>query len=45
MRLQIPFFFKQWGGSFAANKARGHLLNGRVWADQPAGMPALRHEE
>jgi protein gp37 len=32
--LDIPFFFKQWGGVF--KKRRGRLLEGREWNERPA---------
>src|SRR2546428_7367851 len=34
--VQIPFFFKQWGG-FPKRK-RGRVLNGRTYDEQPAGL-------
>lgn len=35
---QVPFFFKQWGGT---NKKRaGRLLEGRTWDEMPAQTPA-----
>jgi protein gp37 len=33
VRLDIPFFFKQWGGVF--KKKRGRTLEGREWNDKP----------
>lgn len=33
IRMHIPFFFKQWGGR--TPKARGRLLDGRVWDEMP----------
>ncbi|MEE9284858.1 MAG: phage Gp37/Gp68 family protein [Dehalococcoidia bacterium] len=31
----VPFFFKQWGGR--TSKARGRMLEGRIWSDMPLG--------
>ena len=30
VKMNIPFFFKQWGGKGAENKKRGRLLDGRI---------------
>lgn len=32
---KVPFFFKQWGGTW--KKRNGRLLDGRTWDDLPAG--------
>ncbi len=37
-RAQVPFFFKQWGGT--NKKKAGRLLEGRVWSEMPRGRPA-----
>ncbi|CAO5236744.1 DUF5131 family protein [Frankia sp. AgKG'84/4] len=34
----VPFFFKQWGGR--TPKAKGRLLDGRVWDEMPLASPA-----
>ncbi len=34
----VPFFFKQWGGR--TPKAKGRLLDGRVWDEMPLARPA-----
>ncbi|MCK9895651.1 DUF5131 family protein [Frankia sp. AgB32] len=34
----VPFFFKQWGGR--TPKAKGRLLDGRVWDEMPLSSPA-----
>jgi protein gp37 len=34
----VPFFFKQWGGR--TPKARGRLLEGRIWDEMPVSMAA-----
>jgi protein gp37 len=33
LRVEVPFFFKQWGG--ATPKAGGRLLDDRTWSDMP----------
>ena len=39
--FQVPFFFKQWGGT---NKKRsGRLLQDRTWDDMPLSMDSLHH--
>lgn len=40
VRLNIPFFFKQWGGRGAQKKLRGRLLDGREWSQMPCQSPA-----
>ena len=35
VRLNIPFFFKQWGGRGKLNKERGRELDGRTWEQKP----------
>jgi protein gp37 len=39
---QVPFFFKQWGGT--NKKKNGRLLEGRTWDEMPlnAGKGAAR---
>jgi protein gp37 len=32
-KLDIPFFFKQWGG--VNKKKSGRILDGRLWDDMP----------
>lgn len=34
LALEIPFFFKQWGGRYS--KVGGRLLDGREWSEMPA---------
>lgn len=34
---KVPFFFKQWGG--ITPKAKGRLLDGRVWNEMPVARP------
>ncbi len=36
LRVNVPFFFKQWGG-FQKKKA-GRLLDGRTWDQMPTGL-------
>ncbi|MEM7602852.1 MAG: phage Gp37/Gp68 family protein, partial [Verrucomicrobiota bacterium] len=37
--MEVPFFFKQWGG---VNKKRtGRILDGRTWDDMPAGVQVV----
>lgn len=39
LRMGVPFFFKQWGGT---NKSKsGRLLEGRTWDDMPLVAPYL----
>lgn len=39
LRMGVPFFFKQWGGT---NKSKsGRLLEGRTWDDMPLVTPYL----
>lgn len=35
LRADVPFFFKQWGGT--RKKKNGRLLEGRTWEQMPAG--------
>lgn len=37
VRLEIPFFFKQWGGARA--KSGGRTLDGRTWSEMPSTHP------
>jgi protein gp37 len=37
-RSEVPFFFKQWGGT--DKKKNGRLLEGRIWNEFPALSPA-----
>ncbi len=39
-RANIPFFFKQWGGT--NKKKSGRLLEGRTWDDRPMVRPELK---
>lgn len=34
LELDIPFFFKQWGGT--RKKVNGRLLDGRIWSEMPS---------
>lgn len=37
--LDIPFFFKQWGGTSKTNGAwGGNTLNGKIWQQMPGGL-------
>jgi len=36
---QVPFFFKQWGGT--RKKKAGRELDGRTWDEMPAPIPAV----
>ncbi|WP_194821570.1 DUF5131 family protein [Micromonospora sp. S-DT3-3-22] len=36
--VEVPFFFKQWGGR--TPKAGGRVLNGRTWDDMPLSLAA-----
>jgi protein gp37 len=38
VRSQVPFFFKQWGGT--RKKAAGRVLDGKVWNEMPRFTPA-----
>lgn len=35
VRVEVPFFFKQWGGPVA--KSGGRILDGRTWDQMPCG--------
>jgi len=35
LRLDVPFFFKQWGGK--TPKTGGRTLDGRNWDEMPGG--------
>ena len=37
VELNIPFFFKQWGGRGKAKKERGRVLDGQIWDGMPVG--------
>lgn len=37
-RSEVPFFFKQWGGT--RKKAAGRVLDGKVWDEMPRCSPA-----
>ncbi|MGB7875291.1 MAG: phage Gp37/Gp68 family protein, partial [Anaerolineales bacterium] len=40
LRANVPFFFKQWGGT---NKMKaGRVLEGRTWDEMPRGMQVAR---
>jgi protein gp37 len=39
-RANIPFFFKQWGGT--NKKKSGRLLEGRTWDEMPLVRPQLK---
>ncbi|HBX81471.1 MAG TPA: hypothetical protein DEG88_04720 [Propionibacteriaceae bacterium] len=38
VEAQVPFFFKQWGGS--TPKRKGRILEGRTWDQMPSGRTA-----
>jgi len=37
LALDVPFFFKQWGG--VQKKRQGRTLDGRTWDDMPSFVP------
>jgi protein gp37 len=40
LKVNVPFFFKQWGG--VNKKASGRILDGRTWDQYPSGNGKLR---
>jgi len=40
LRANVPFFFKQWGGT--NKKKAGRVLEGRTWDEMPRGMQVVR---
>lgn len=38
IRANVPFMFKQYGGTFHQNKRRGRLLDGVLWDQYPEGL-------
>jgi protein gp37 len=40
LRANVPFFFKQWGGT--NKKKAGRVLEGRTWDEMPRGMQVAR---
>jgi protein gp37 len=41
-RKEIPFFFKQWGGT--RKKSSGNILDGKIWTEVPQNTTLLAHE-
>ena len=39
IEYDVPFFFKQWGGT--NKKMTGRMLDGRTWDEMPVDLPAL----
>jgi len=40
LRVKVPFFFKQWGGT--NKKKTGRILEGRTWDEMPKDMQVVR---
>lgn len=43
LQVDVPFFFKQWGG--VQKKKTGRILDGRTWDDFPASSQTMTQED